>query len=95
MRPLLLVLMLLSPVAAAQEKPGEMIDPNTKTQGGADPRGSGADAGARGDDKLERDNPRIDKETSENDKPVAERKPREQERDTEEPAAKGGSAKPQ
>jgi hypothetical protein len=95
MKTALFALMLLAPLAAAQEKPGEMIDPNTKTQGGADPRGSGAAAGARGDDKLERDNPRVDRETGEKDKPVAERKPREQERDTEEPAAKGGSAKPQ
>jgi hypothetical protein len=95
MRTALFALLLLAPLAAAQEKPGEMIDPNTKTQGGADPRGSGANAGARGEDKLERDNPRIDKETAEKDKPVAERKPREQERDTEEAAAKGGTVKPQ
>lgn len=82
-------LAVLAPWAAAQERPVE-IDPNTKTQGGADVRGSGADAGEnKASNKARAEEERRDAK----DKPLAERKPRE-ERESEE-AAKGATAKPQ
>jgi hypothetical protein len=77
---------LLSSGALAAEPPLE-IDPNTRIQGGADPRGSGAAAGAgmRRDNKMDtepRGNnvPRPDKSEIDKDKPFAERKPREDDR---------------
>ena len=75
--------------ALAQQSPSPAdIDPNTKTEGGADVRESGADAGEKIDLKKEKPDRK--------EKPIAERKPgeREQEREKEE-AAKGESAKPQ
>lgn len=88
MRALLVLLLLVGPGALAQQKPTD-IDPNTKTEGGADVRESSARAGARVEDKVERSDARIDKENGEKDKPVAARKPRE-ELPSEE-AAKGGT----
>jgi hypothetical protein len=72
--------------AFADERPVE-IDQNTKTQGGADLRGSGANAGAgaRSDNKTESE-PRIeerrdvaqpDKVEHKEDRPISERKPSE------------------
>ena len=79
----------LAAPAAAQQTPTE-IDPNTKTQGGADVRGSGANAG----EKVDPEKARAEEERRDTkDKPMAERKPREEPRETEE-AAKGSSAKP-
>ena len=80
---LIVILMLgLAPAAIAQQKPTPTeIDPNTKTEGGAD-------AGEKMD--LKKDKP------EKKEKPIAERKPgeREQERESEE-AARGASARPQ
>lgn len=81
------------------------IDPNTKTQGGADVSGSGANAGAgaKTDNKIETDKSAVgtpsetrgevrgDKSADEKEKPVSERKPQEREL---EDAAKG-ETKPQ
>jgi hypothetical protein len=81
-----IIVSLLSSGALAAEPPLE-IDPNTRIQGGADPRGSGAAAGAgmRRDNKMDtepRGNnvPRPDKSEIDKDKPFAERKPREDDR---------------
>ena len=91
MRWIALLVSMLAHAALAQERPPADIDPNTKTQGGADVRGSGANAG----EKAEPEKARVEEERREaKDKPVAERKPREQPRETEE-AAKGETAKPQ
>ena len=93
MKAFLIFVLLAAGPALAQQKPID-IDPNTKTEGGADVRESGARAGARIEDKMERDNRRIDADSAEKDKPVTARKPREEERPSEE-AAKGSTAKPQ
>jgi hypothetical protein len=88
---------LLAPVLAlflqavlAAPPPVEM-DPNTRIQGGADPRGSGAAAGAgvRRDGKMDTE-PRVespgnaverpDKVDPDKDKPISERKPSEREK---------------
>ena len=57
---LALVVTLISLAAVAAERPLD-IDPNTKTQGGADLRGSGANAGAgaQSDNKIETDKSRA------------------------------------
>jgi hypothetical protein len=54
-------LSLFSAVAFGAERPLD-IDPNTKTQGGADLRGSGANAGAgaQSDNKIETDKSRAE-----------------------------------
>jgi hypothetical protein len=77
-------------LCAAEQAPID-VDPNTKTEGGADLRGSGANAGsgARSDDKVEdgtrmerREAPRPaerDAAAEDKDKPISARKPREPE----------------
>lgn len=97
----LALLVLIVPMAWAQERPLE-LDPNTKIQGGADvPASAGtAGAGARTDNRMESDpraeqrgevagpdRARIDKE-----KPISARKPEESR--PEDDAAKGETAKP-
>ena len=85
-----IIVSFLSAGALAAEPPLE-IDPNTRIQGGADPRGSGAAAGAgiRRDNKMDTEPrveppgnnvPRPDKTEADKDKPFAERKPREDDR---------------
>lgn len=80
--------------ALAQQTPTPTeIDPNTKTEGGADVNDSGASAGGRMNPKK----PRVDEDRQDKkDKPIAERKPgeREQERESED-AAKGATKQPQ
>ena len=58
---LALVLTLFGLAAVAAERPLD-IDPNTKTQGGADLRGSGANAGAgaQSDNKIETNKSRAE-----------------------------------
>ena len=97
----LALLVLIVPMAWAQERPLE-LDPNTKIQGGADvPASAGtAGAGARTDNRMESDpraeqrgevagpdRARIDKE-----KPISARKPEEPR--PEDDVAKGETAKP-
>ena len=85
-----IIVTLLSSGAQGAQPPLE-IDPNTRIQGGADPRGSGAAAGAgvRRDNKMDtepRDEPpgtnvpRPDKTEPDRDQPISERKPREDDR---------------
>ena len=83
-----LLVFFLQQVCAA---PPVEIDPNTKIQGGADPRGSGAAAGSgmRRDSKMDTE-PRTeppgnnargpDRTEPDKDKPFSERKPREEDR---------------
>jgi hypothetical protein len=98
---LLPLLLLLSPMAFAQERPTE-VDPNTKIQGGADlPASAGtAGAGARTDNRMESE-PRVeqrgevagpDRARVEKEKPISARKPEEPR--PEDDAAKGETAKP-
>jgi hypothetical protein len=98
---LLPLLLLLSPMAFAQERPME-VDPNTKIQGGADmPASAGtAGAGARTDNRMESE-PRVeqrgevagpDRARVEKEKPISARKPEEPR--PEDDAAKGETAKP-
>jgi hypothetical protein len=55
MRRAFFVLLTALPLTLCAAEPPVDVDPNTKTEGGADLRGSGANAGsgARSDDKLE------------------------------------------
>ena len=91
MRALALVLALSCGMVVAQQRPAD-IDPNTKTQGGADLPGSSAAAGAgsrsdnkptaeprANDDDRRRDVAEPEKGTRPEDKPFTERKPAEQE----------------
>ncbi len=95
------LLVLISPMAFAQERPVE-VDPNTKIQGGADvPASAGtAGAGARTDNRMESE-PRVeqrgevagpDRARVEKEKPISARKPEEPR--PEDDAAKGETAKP-
>jgi hypothetical protein len=95
------LLLLISPMAFAQERPVE-VDPNTKIQGGADvPASAGtAGAGARTDNRMESE-PRVeqrgevagpDRARVEKEKPISARKPEEPR--PEDDAAKGETAKP-
>jgi hypothetical protein len=97
----LALLLLISPMAFAQERPVE-VDPNTKIQGGADvPASAGtAGAGARTDNRMESE-PRVeqrgevagpDRARVEKEKPISARKPEEPR--PEDDAAKGETAKP-
>jgi len=99
--PVFALLLLVSSMAIAQERPVE-IDPNTKIQGGADvPASAGtAGAGARTDNRMESE-PRVeqrgevagpDRARVEKEKPISARKPEEPR--PEDDAAKGESAKP-
>jgi hypothetical protein len=86
--------------AMAEQRPID-IDPNTRIEGGADPRGSGAKAG-----EAPRTDPNLDtrpheRETVVNprkidpkeDKPTSARKPQDLEREREHDAARGETAR--
>lgn len=98
---LIALLLLLAPMASAQERPTD-IDPNTKIQGGADlPSSAGtAGAGARTDNRMESE-PRVeqrgevagpDRARIDQEKPISARKPEEPR--PEDDVAKGETAKP-
>ncbi|HEX5768958.1 MAG TPA: hypothetical protein VFX94_12040 [Burkholderiales bacterium] len=90
MQKLLALALALSLQPAMATAPPVEIDPNTRIQGGADPRGSGAAAGAGTprDSKMDSDPrieppghnaPRPDRADTDKDKPISERKPQERE----------------
>ena len=102
MRLVLGIVLLAATAAFAQQRPAE-IDPNTKIEGGADPRGSGARAGAQ-----PRANPETDarpqgrevgvepqKIDPKEDRPISARKPQDVDRERAEDAAKGETSKRQ
>jgi len=97
----LALLLLIAPMAWAQERPLE-VDANTKIQGGADvPASAGsAGAGARTDNRMESE-PRVeqrgevagpDRARIDQEKPISARKP--EEARPEDDVAKGETAKP-
>lgn len=102
MRALLAFVCFLSVQAVAQQRPVE-IDPNTRIQGGADVRGSGAKAGAepRTDPNLgvrPHDSDAVanpQKVDPKEDKPISARKPPDLDREREQDAARGETAKRQ
>jgi hypothetical protein len=98
MRWLLVTVLLMPLIALGQQRPTE-IDPNTKIEGGADAPGSGAGIGP--DRKLDPAEPereptvRTEKIDPKEDKPISARRPQDVNREREEEAAKGETAKPQ